>query len=76
MDGYVGFWWPWQEALLNLENKVNAMNLATELRLFVKPTDVVMQKIVGTMLDTYGIVVAAFLVTDKANQVRFFEKPS
>ena len=26
------------------------------------------------MLNTYGILVAAFLVTDKANQVRFFEK--
>ena len=26
------------------------------------------------MLDTYGMVVAAFLVTDKANQIRFFEK--
>lgn len=25
------------------------------------------------MLDTYGIVVAAFLVTDKANWVRFLE---
>ena len=26
------------------------------------------------MLDTYKIVVIAFLVTDKANRVRFFEK--
>lgn len=26
------------------------------------------------MLDTYGIVVTAFLVTDKVNQVRFFEE--
>ena len=26
------------------------------------------------MLDTYKMVVAAFLKTDKANQVRFFEK--
>ena len=26
------------------------------------------------MLDTYGIFVAVFLVTDKVNQVRFFEK--
>ena len=33
-----------------------------------------MQKIDGTMLDTYKIVVAAFLVTDKANQVKFFEE--
>ena len=36
--------------------------------------DVEVQKINGTMLDTYGIVVAAFLVTDKVNRVRFFEE--
>ena len=33
-----------------------------------------MQKIDGIMLDTYGIVVAVFLVMDKVNQIRFFEK--
>ena len=33
-----------------------------------------MQKIDGTTLDNYEIVVAAFLVTDKANRVRFFEE--
>ena len=33
-----------------------------------------MQKIDGNMLDTYGMVVAAFLVQDKASWVRFFEK--
>ena len=26
------------------------------------------------MLDTFGIVVAAFSVTDKANSIRFFEE--
>ena len=26
------------------------------------------------MLDTYGMVVAAFLVTDKANRVKFFKE--
>ena len=26
------------------------------------------------MLDTYGIIVTAFLVTDNANRVRFFKK--
>ena len=38
--------------------------------------DVRAQKTDGTTLDTYGMVVAAFLVTDKANRVRFFERPS
>ena len=33
------------------------------------------QKIDGTTFETYGIVVAAFLVTDQANRVRFFEEP-
>ena len=36
--------------------------------------DVGVQKIDGTTLDTYGIVVATFLITDKANRVRFFEE--
>ena len=32
------------------------------------------QKIDGTILDTYKMVVAAFLVTENVNQVRFFEE--
>ena len=38
------------------------------------PFDVGAQKIDGTTLDTYGMVVVAFLVTDQANRVRFFEE--
>ena len=38
------------------------------------PFDVGAQKIDSTTLDTYGMIVAAFSVTDKANQVRFFEE--
>ena len=33
-----------------------------------------MQKIDGTTLDIYGMIVVAFLMIDKANQVRFFEE--
>lgn len=40
----------------------------------MSPTVLRTQKIDGTILNTYKIVVIAFLVTDKANQVRFFEK--
>ena len=36
--------------------------------------DVGAQKIDSTMLDIYEMIAAAFSVTDKANQVRFFEK--
>ena len=63
-------------ALFDLDNEINVIHLtfARELRLSIRTTDVRAQKIDGTMLDTFGMVVAAFSVTDKANRVRFFEK--
>ena len=36
--------------------------------------DVGAQKIDGTTLDIYGMVIAAFSVTDKVNRVRFFKE--
>ena len=56
--------------------EVNAIHptLAKELGLPIRPTDIGVQKIDDTTLDTYEVVVAAFLVTDKINRVRFFEK--
>ena len=62
--------------LLDLGSKVNAIYLifAKELGLLIRTADVGVQKIVDTTLNTYGMVVVAFLVKDKANQVRFFEK--
>ena len=32
------------------------------------------QKIDGTMLDIYKIIVAAFLITEKTNQIRFVKE--
>ena len=63
-------------ALFDSDNKVNAIQLtfAKILELFIRLTDVKVQKIDGTMLDIYEIVVTNFLVTDKANQLRLFEK--
>ena len=63
-------------ALLDLGNKVNAVHsaFAKELSFLIRPTDVRAQIINGNTLETYGMVVAAFLVEDKANWVRFFEK--
>ena len=57
-------------------NEVNAIysTFAKNLGLPIRPIDVGARKIDGTTLDTYGMVVAAFSVTDKANQVKFFEK--
>ena len=57
-------------------SKVNAIYLtfAKELGLFIRPTDVGAQKIDDTMLDTYEIVIVAFSMKDKANQIRFLEE--
>ena len=63
-------------ALFDSGSEVNAIHsaLAWKLRLPVRLTDVEAQKIDGTMLDTFGMVVTALSVTDKANRVRFFEE--
>ena len=56
--------------------KVNTIypTFARELGLPIRTMNVKAQKIDGAMLDTFGMVVVAFSVTDKANQVRFFEE--
>ena len=63
-------------ALLDLDSEVNAMYLAfaERLGLVVQTTNVGAQKIDGTILETYGMVVAAFSITDQADRVRFFEE--
>ena len=63
-------------ALLDPGSGVNAVHLAfaKELRLPIRPTDVRAQKINGTTLETYAIIVSVFLVENKANQVNFFEE--
>ena len=55
--------------LLDLGSEVNTVHPAfvKELGLSIRPTDVEAQKIDGVTLETYGMVVAAFLVEDKAN---------
>ena len=62
--------------LLDSKSKVNTIYpiFAKELSLSIRPTDVGTQKINGTTLDTYEMVVANFLMIDKANQVIFFEE--
>ena len=63
-------------ALLDLGSEVNAMHpaFAKRLGLVVRTTNVGAQKIDSTILETYGMVVAAFSVIDQADRVRFFEK--
>ena len=64
------------QALLDSRCEVNAMHIsfAKKIGLPIWPTDVRAQKIDSTMLDTYGMVVAAFIMVDKANRVRCFEE--
>ena len=64
------------QALIDSKSEVNAIypTFAKQLSLPIRPTDVGAQKIDGITLYTYEIVVAAFSVEDKANQVRFFEE--
>ena len=63
-------------ALLDSGSEVNAVHsaFAKELGLPIRPTDVGAQKIDGTTLKTYGIVVVVLLVENKASRVRFFEE--
>ena len=63
-------------ALLDSGSEVNAIHstLAQELKLPIRPMDIRAQKIDDTMLDTFRIVVTAFSITNKANQVRFFKE--
>ena len=62
--------------LLDSSSEVNAIHptFTREIELPIKPTDVRAQKINGTTLDTYEMVVVAFSVKNKANQVKFFKK--
>ena len=64
------------QALIDSGSEVNATHpsIIKQLGLLIRPTDVEAQKIDGTTLDTHRMVVAAFSVEDKANQVRFFEE--
>ena len=74
-------WYPvtfqdWTEALLDLGSEVNAMSLAfaSQLGLKIWKTNVGAQKIDGTTLETYGMVVFIFSVSDKDSKERLFEE--
>ena len=62
--------------LFHSGSKVNAVYLAVakDLGLPIKLTDIRDKKIDNITLDTYGMVVAVFSLTNKATQVKFFEK--
>ena len=63
-------------ALLDLSNEINAIlpTFDQELEFPIKPTNIRVHKMYGNIIDIYGMRVAAFSMTKKANQVKFFEK--
>ncbi len=64
------------EALLDLGSEVNAMSQAftQQLGLKIRKTNVGAQKIDGTTLETYGMIVFTFSVLNKDRRERFFEE--
>ena len=64
------------KALLNSGSKVNVMNLdfARKLDLKIWKTNVGAQKIDGSALETFRMVIADFQIEDKANRPRFFQE--
>ena len=63
-------------ALIDLGSEVNAMTPAyvAKLGLGVQETDIGAQKIDGSILDTFGMVLADFQVEDKLGRTRFFQE--
>ncbi len=64
------------EALLDLGSKVNAISqaFAHQQGLKICKTNIVAQKIDGTTLETYKMVVSNFSMSDKDSRKRFFEE--
>ena len=64
------------QILINSESEINAIHLifARQQGFFIRPIDIGAKKIDDITLDTYKMVVAAFLMTNKVNQVKFFEE--
>lgn len=63
-------------ALIDSSSEINVMYPAyvKKLGLVVQKTNMVAQKINGTTLETFEIVIAAFSVYDRAKKVCFIEK--
>ena len=64
------------EALLDSKSEVNAMSqaFAHQLGLIIWKTIVEAQKIDDTTLETYGMVIFIFFISDKDSKERFFEE--
>ncbi len=64
------------EVLLDSESEVNIISqaFAQQLGLKIRKTNVRAQKINSTTLETYGLVVSTFSMSDKDKRERFFEE--
>ncbi len=64
------------EAMLDTKSEVNVMSqaFAYQLGLRIRKTNVEAQKIGGTTLKIYGMVVSTFSVANKDGRERFFEE--
>ena len=62
------------KALINFGSEINIINpaYATKLGLRIEKIDVGAQKIDGSYLDTFRMVIVDCLVKDKLRRVRFF----
>ena len=63
-------------ALINLESEVNAMTslYASKLGLKVCPTNIGAQKVDGSTLKIFGMVLASFQAEDKLRKTHFFQE--
>ena len=63
-------------ALIDSSSEVNAITLAyaKQISLRTQKTDLRAQKIDGSLLATYGMVIAAFQVKNKLGRARFFQE--
>lgn len=64
------------KTLINSNNKVNTITLAYTIKLdfIIQKTSFKAQKINGSLLEIFNIVLACFLLQDNLEKVCFFEK--
>ena len=64
------------QVLVDLKSEINAIYLTFVKKpgLSIRSLKIETQKIDGTILDTYSMVVTVFSITNNANQVKFFEE--
>ena len=81
LEQVLSIWYPiifkdQTEALLDSRSKINIISqvFAFELGLKIWKTNVEAQKIDGTILETYKMIVSTISVLDKDNKKRFFKE--